>query len=351
MGDVGRGWLGARVVFSQFAVMHYRLLALGCVFAVGCRNAPAAELPQAVAEVPQLAATTDSAAKTWIEMRNVDLRVLGRAHMRVRQLHGEVISTKPGVIPILDTTTSFKIRITGGTVALSGPSLSILLNEYVFAYKGSPLRDLEVKTEGDHIVQTGIMHKGVDIRFKLKASLSLMEDGKIRLHPSEVEILGVNGLRLMNALGLELDDMLDLKGSRGASVKDNDIFLEPTKIVPPPAIEGRLASIRVEGPDVVQDFVRLPDDSVFSGSVKPDTAVTNAVYFRGGRIRFGKLSMIDTDLLILDGDPSDPLDLYLDKYNVQLVAGTSRTMANLGLRVVFPDFDDLPESRTARRSR
>lgn len=292
----------------------------------------------------------DSTAKTWIEMRNVELRVLEKAHIQVRELHGEVVSTHPGVVPILDSTTSFKIRITGGTVALTGPDLGVLMNEYVFAYKGSPLRDLKIRTEGSQIVQSGIMHKGVDIHFELKATPSLMPDGRIRLHPTQVEILGVNGLKLMNALGLQLDKLLDLSGSRGASVKDNDILLEPMKIIPPPAIDGRLASLRVEGPLLVQDFVRLPEDSIFSGYAKPDTTPSTYVYFRGGRLRFGKLTMTDTDLQILDGDPTDPLDLYLDRYNLQLIAGTSRTLPSLGLKVVFPDFDDLSKT-TAQRTR
>ena len=37
---------------------------------------------------------------------------------------------------------------------------------------------------------------------------------------------------------LELDDLLDLGASRGATVKGNDIYLDPEKILPPPAIAG-----------------------------------------------------------------------------------------------------------------
>jgi len=55
--------------------------------------------------------------------------------------------------------------------------------------------------------------------------------------------------------------------------------------------------------------------------------------------------MIDTDLHIVDGDQSDPFDLYLAEYNRQLVAGTSRNLETYGLRVEMPDFEDLGESR------
>jgi hypothetical protein len=173
----------------------------------------------------------------------------------------------------------------------------------------------------------------------------------IRLHPTRTRILGINGLKLMNALGLKLDDLLDLRGSRGATVKGNDIYLDPAKILPPPAIAGTLASARVEGDEVAIEFMTTADDSVFDGSVHPDSAIPNLVYFRGAQLQFGKLLMTDTDLLIVDADPSNPFDLNLQEYAKQLVAGTSRTMPNLGLRVEMPDYATLDAGTVAGRSR
>ena len=129
--------------------------------------------------------------------------------------------------------------------------------------------------------------------------------------------------------------------SHGAVVDGNDILLEPTKILPPPMIEARLESIGVVNDELVQTFVTTPLDSIFERYIHPDSTQPNYVYFRGGRLRFGKLEMIDTDLHIVDADPRDPFDLYLAKYNRQLVAGVSRNLESYGLRVVMPDFDDL----------
>jgi len=187
-------------------------------------------------------------------------------------------------------------------------------------------------------VLRGVMHKGVDIPFEITSTVALQPDGRVRLHPTKSRILGVNGLKLLGALHTHLDELLDLRGARGASVKGNDFYLEPTKILPPPAIDGRLASIRVDGPDLVQSFVALADDSVFRRYARPDSEAVNEVYFRGGQLRFGKLLMSDTDLQIVDADPRDPLDLNLERYVRQLVAGTSRTLASGGLRVVMPDY-------------
>lgn len=282
-------------------------------------------------------------SKTWVEMRNVDLRVAPDAALRVRRLRGEVLRTT-GEPPFLDDLKSFAIRITSGSVALTGADLSALLNSYVFNYKGSPLKRLQVHFEGDQIVQKGVMHKGIDLSFEMKASVRLMPNGLVQVHPTRMRILGMNGESVLHIFGLHLDNVLNLRGAHGASIHGDDLYLDPTALIPPPAIVGRLASIRMEGDRMVQDFVRLPADSIFGRVVHPDSSVPNFVYFRGGKLRFSKLLMYDTDLLIVDADPRDPFDLYLVKYTRQLIAGTSRTLEGLGLRVVMPDYHRLPHA-------
>ena len=307
----------------------------------GPRASAATSTAPATTQAGPIVPAVDSAPRTWLEMKNVHLRVADNAVVGVRRLRGEVIPTERGGSALLDSTRSFSIRITSGTVALASADLGVILNRFVFGYKGSPLRGLKVHTSGDQLVQTGIMRKGVDLKFEITSSLSLTDSGLIRLHPTKVRVLGVNGQSLLHALGLKLDDLLDLSGSAAARVKGDDIYLDPTKILPPPAISGRLASVRVEGDALVQEFVQLPDDSLFAGYARADSTAPNYLFFRGGRLRFGRLEMRDTELQILDLDPSDPFDLFLAEYNKQLTAGYSRTSPNLSLRAFFPDFTDL----------
>lgn len=283
----------------------------------------------------------DTLQRTWIEMKNVDLRVAKDAVVGIRQLRGEVLPTRRGSSALLDSTSSFSIRITSGTVALESADLGVILNRFVFGYPASPLKHLQVRTDGAQLVQSGVMHKGVDLKFEITAVLSLTDSGLIRLHPTKVRVLGINGEALLHALGLHLDNMLDLSKSAAARVKGDDIYLDPTKILPPPAIIGRLTSVRVEGNALVQVFARLPEDSVFSGYARADSVAPNYLFFRGSQLRFGRLEMRNTELQILDLDPSDPFDLYLAKYNKQLVAGYSRNRSNLSLQAFFPDYNDL----------
>lgn len=183
----------------------------------------------------------------WIAMRDVALHIDDQHVMNVRELHGRVSSTRPGAVPILDDPSSFRIRVTSGTVDLTGPDLAALLNEFVFAYRGAPIRDLRARVDGSTVVFDGVMHKGVDLPFEMTSVLSLEADGRIRSHPVKIKMLGVNGEKLLHALGLHLDKILDLSGSRGAAVDRDDLILDPVKMIPPPSIQGRLASVRVGG--------------------------------------------------------------------------------------------------------
>jgi hypothetical protein len=331
--DGWRSWMLAR------RAVIVALVLLGGLALAAPGGPPREQVAPQPTPVPSFEAQADS--QLWIEVRNVTMHLDHRATIRVRRLRGQVRSTSEGQPAILDDRGSFSIQVTSGTVGLTGDDLTKLLNEFVFAYHGAPLKELRARLEGGQVTLDGTMHKGVDLGFTINSAMSLTPEGMIRLHPTRTRILGINGLKLMNALGLELTDLLDLGASRGATVKGNDIYLDPEKILPPPAIAGRLASARVDGDEVAIEFVTTPADSVFGSYVLPDSTIPNFVYFRGARLQFGKLLMSDTDLLIVDANPSDPFDLNLQEYAKQLVAGKSRTLPNLGLRVEMPDYATL----------
>jgi hypothetical protein len=63
--------------------------------------------------------------------------------------------------------------------------------------------------------------------------------------------------------------------------------------------------------------------------------------YRGGRLRFGKLTMDDTDMVLIDMDPDDPFGFFLDGYVEQLVAGYTKNTRENGLRVFLGDYHKL----------
>lgn len=73
------------------------------------------------------------------------------------------------------------------------------------------------------------------------------------------------------------------------------------------------------------------------------------MYYRGGTLRFGKLTMTDTDLLLVDADQTDPFDFSPERYNDQLVAGYSKNTRAHGLIVYMPDLNDLGAAKASAR--
>jgi hypothetical protein len=274
---------------------------------------------------------------TEASMRNVLFHLDDDIKLRIHKLRGRMADLTGEHLIVLDNKKRVVLQIAYGEVGLTAEDLTLLLNRYVFGYKGSPLKGLVVRIEGDHIVQTGIMHKIIDIPFEMTADLSATPEGLIRIHTTSMKICGLDGKGLLRAVDMTLADLLDLKGARGVTVEGNDLLMDPVKILPPPAISGRLTSIRVTPNEILQTFGSPAGVS----ELPPPLAVPNYIYFRGGNMRFGKLVMVSTDLLTIDGDPSDPFDFYLDYYHTQLVAGYHITSPDYGLVSYMPDFNDL----------
>jgi hypothetical protein len=277
-------------------------------------------------------------------MRNVDFYVDPRIPLRIRTLDGTMRSKAGGPI-LFDDKSSFVIDVAAARVGLTGPDLSLLLNKYVFNYKGSPLTNLRVTVDGNQIIQKGTLHKVASMPFEIRATLSVTPDGRIRMHPTYTEILGLHVDKLMSGLGLALDEVISLRKAKGARLVGNDIFLSPTMILPPPAIEGHVTDVRTGRDQVVMTFGN-PGTSM--ERAVPDTSARNYMYYTGGTLRFGKLLMLDADMFITELDPGDAFRFNLDRYQSQLVAGYSRSLSSGGLEVFMRDVDKLGKKLEVR---
>ena len=103
-------------------------------------------------------------------------------------------------------------------------------------------------------------------------------------------------------------------------VEGNDLLLDAAQLLPPPGMHGKLTAVRVERGALVQVF-----GSGTARPISPSATAKNHIYWRGGQLAFGKLTMTETDLELVDEDPRDPFDFSVDRWNEQLVAGYSKT--------------------------
>jgi len=272
-------------------------------------------------------------------MRNVDFRSGGDVVLRIRQMNG-FMRGKGGVVDF-DDKTSFAIWIARAEVGLSAGDLANLMNNHIFAYKGAPLRGLKIELRDGHMIQSGILHKGVDIPFKMKAEVSVTSDGMLRIHPIDTDIFCVDGDALMGALHLTLEKMVDVSKAVGVRIVGNDFLIDATRVLPPPAIHARLLSVRIEGNELVQRLGPLAGNEAQLAAAPPtppDTSARNFMYYKGGKLKLAhKLLMSRAEMQVVDADPGDAFDFDIDHYTVQLIAGYSRTLPSFGLWVNMPD--------------
>lgn len=292
-----------------------------------------------------------AAADVQLEMKNVRLHVADGIVLDVTRLRGVMISKASGTPPVFDDQRSYTLRLRSADIAMDVASLQNLLTRHVFAFEGSPVSDTQIEASGTVLKIKGKLRKGVSVPFSLTASVAATPDGRMRLHTESLKALGLPAKGLLELFGLELDDLMAMKNRRGIEVDDNDIIIAPGQVLPPPEIVGRLASVAIRGNKLVQTFDD-PGAGRPARLVPPSPSARNYVYFGGGTIRFGKLTMHDADLQLIDADPSDPFDFFPARYNVQLVAGYSKNTPAKGLKTFMPDFDDITRlvgSRSRRR--
>ena len=214
-------------------------------------------------------------------------------------------------------------------------SMTHMMNTYVFGEADAPLKNLRLSIEEGKLKQEGTIRKGPGIPFEMTGEISPTPDGRIRIHPTHMRAAHLPVKGLMKLFGIDMAKLINTRNSRGISVDDNDLILDAALALPPPKMSGRITAVRIEGDQIVQTF----------GGGKPDpakkTSISNYMTYRGGILRFGRLTMTDTDLRMVDADPADPFDFSPEHYKDHLVAGYSKTTASGGLVVYMPDYSKI----------
>ena len=277
------------------------------------------------------------------QMRNVLYHFTDNIAVHIRSLRGELLP-KGHELPIFDDRESFTIQIESAEIAIAADSLANVLNSYVFSGGDAPLKDISVRVENGGVKIKGKLAKKAGIPFETEGRLSPTADGKIRLHAEKIKALHVPVKGLMDLLGLEISNLIKNGKVQGVQVENDDLILDPETLLPPPHIAGRITDVRLENNNIVQVFQRAGNKSR-----NMQVPATNYMAYRGNQLRFGKLTMSDTDMVLIDMDPKDPFDFYLDHYKEQLVAGYTKETLTFGLRVFMRDYNKLPRTRMAKK--
>ena len=282
------------------------------------------------------AGVAKSSPPLQVEIRNVDLHVTEDVTVQIRNLRGRFLPVREGDIPFFDDPNSYVVDVEAGEVAMDEASLNALVNNHAFGHGKKPIRNLELKLEDGMLKQKGVLDKKIDLPFNTKGAVEPTPDGKIRVHAKSIKSLGLPVKPLMKLFGIEMDDLLKVEPGHGLTVDDNDLIIDPQLMLPPPRMRGRITSVRVEDGQLIQVFGSVP-----FRPLQPLASSKNHFYWRGDALRFGRLTMKNVQLELIDQDASDVFDFSVAGYNRMLVAGYSKTMPDGSLRTYLPDFADL----------
>jgi len=278
-------------------------------------------------------------------MRHVVFHLGSSIELRVDDLAGQLVSLVPGKPVLFDDVQAYLVKIDSARVAMTPESLTHLMNDYVFAYPDAPLKDLKITIEGNELHQSGTLKKGVGVPFNIRAAVDATAEGQIRIHPVAIKAAGFVPKGVLDFFGLELERLVKLKHTPAVKIVGDDLLLDPERLLPPPRIRGRLTRAWIENGMVIEQFGAAGAKPALAPA---DPRVRNYMYYRGGLLKFGKLTMEDTDLLLVDANQKNPFDFSPLEYNRQLVAGYSKNTPSHGLVVYMPDLSDLPAHATPR---
>ena len=283
--------------------------------------------------------------RVQVRMENVNFHVGHGVELRVLHLSGRLAGATPGKIPTFDDVNSYVIDIESARVAMTAGSLTNLMNNVLFAGPSSPIKDMKVEIEGNELKQTGTLRKGVSVPFTMHASLNVTADGQLRLHPTSMKAAGIIPKGVLDFFGLHLNTLVKVGSESPMRVSGDDLLLDPERALPPPRIRGKLTKAWIADGLVYEQF----GGEKPIASITPPVASRNYMYYRGGTLRFGKLTMVDADLMLVDDDPKDPFDFSPAEYKDQLVAGYSKNTPTNGLVTHMPDLSDIAKRGAATK--
>ena len=323
-----------RNLVSPFHISQPHLISLA-LFVLLCAATPGTVISQN----PPTNEKQEGTVQT--QMRNVTFRFSDTVAVEIKSLNGVLVPLGKNEFPNFDDKDSFNLRVSAAEIAMDSSDLANVLNSYVFARPHSPLTQLSLSVEKGHLRVKGKLHDKGDIPFETEGILIPTADGKIRLHSEKIKAMHLPVKGLMDLFGVDLGSLIKEGKVPGVEAHGDDLILDLEQILPPPHIEGKVVSVRMEGEKIVQ---------IFGGSDAKrakNIRAGNYMAFKNNRIRIGKLVMNDTDLILIDMDPKDPLDFFLDHYKEQLSAGYSKLMPDSGLRAYIRDYNKLHPAKAS----
>ena len=293
-------------------------------------SSAAAGSPSSATSVPPAAQTPSASdlAPTLVYAHNIQLRKGPDFRVYIVWISGQMLRTKATGNPSFDDPDSFILQIQKGVIHANIGDICKYFN--ATSAKDAPLKNVDIQPDGQLIKIHGTVKKVVSLPVEIVGSLAATPDGLVRLHVQHISVLKVPVKGLLGTLDVKLSDLVHSTNVPGVTVSGNDFIFDTEKLLPPPHIRGELTTVRVKVPDIEVIYGNAPNDSTQLAQWH------NFIRFRNGAVDFGKLTMHNADLTMIDAANEPWFDLDLVNYQNQLVNGDTRMTAQAGLEIYMP---------------
>lgn len=326
--------------------MRVALGILGCALAIAVgllawRWGPSKPRPVVTSANPKAAipaATAANSTPTRIYAHDLLLRKGSQFRLYIPWFRGDLRRTNTKVVPSFDDLDSFYVDVKAGVIHANIGDIGNLMNASGAA-DHSPLKNMKLSGDGDQIRLRGTLHKVIPLPIELEGKISAEPGNVIRVHVTKLDILKVPLKGLLGVFHVHISDLFDPKGKAGITVKGNDIDLDTDELLPAPHIRGTLTSVRVVNPDL---------EAVYGKGEREVNRVKqwrNFLRLRDGTLDFGKLTMNNVDIIMVDISNDAWFDLDLAHYQEQMVYGYTHMTPQAGLQIFMPDVDKLPKKK------
>lgn len=274
-----------------------------------------------------------AASHTEITAHHVVFHESSGLHLRAEWLRGRLFATHPGGVASLDDPSSFRVEVITGTTFISMTDLSRALDEGVL--KNSKLRNIKISAHGSQEIEIrAVLHRMIPLPVQLTGEIKPTADGRLEIHVKSVKVLKIPFKGLMHLARLDASDFIGVKDSHAVQFKGDEILLRTEALLPAPAKSGKLTAVHFARNGDLQEDYGTADARA---KLFRRGHVQNFMSLEGGAVRFGKLTMTNADMTLIDSSPGDWFEFDLAHYRRQLVAGDMHMTSSGGLLVFTPD--------------
>lgn len=137
-----------------------------------------------------------------------------------------------------------------GQVFASMEALTKVFNMEVSKGQKHTISGIHVRADGSDIAISGTAHKGVPIPFTIRGPVEVVNGQLLSLRAKNIDAAGIPIKWLLNAVGLELGNMVSA-GSKGVTVQGDLLLFQVDKLA---HMKGHISSARVQNDGLKIDF-------------------------------------------------------------------------------------------------